>query len=193
MNIIILGPPGAGKGTQALMIKDSFNFVQFSTGDILREAVDAKTSIGLKVKDIIAKGDLVADELILEIISQKIADNKSEKGIIFDGFPRTILQADELLKVLSDYKMKLDLVIELAVDDNILLGRIETRVAENSGNVRDDDNKSALKKRLSVYHKQTRPLIDYYKKHSDFVSVDGMMEINEVSKNIISILNKRLN
>tara|TARA_B110000196_G_C21020001_1_gene602290 strand:- start:431 stop:1012 length:582 start_codon:yes stop_codon:yes gene_type:complete len=193
MNIIILGPPGAGKGTQALMIKDSFNFVQFSTGDILREAVDAKTSIGLKVKDIIAKGDLVADELILEIISQKIADNKSEKGIIFDGFPRTILQADELLKVLSDYKMKLDLVIELAVDDNILLGRIETRAAENSENVRDDDNKSALKKRLSVYHKQTRPLIDYYKKHSDFVSVDGMMEINEVSKNIISILNKRLN
>ncbi len=193
MNIIILGPPGAGKGTQALMIKDLFNFVQFSTGDILREAVDAKTSIGLKVKDTIAKGDLVADELILEIISQKIADNKSEKGIIFDGFPRTILQADELLKVLSDYKMKLDIVIELAVDDNILLGRIETRAAENSGNVRDDDNRSALKKRLSVYHKQTRPLIDYYKKHSDFVSVDGMMEINEVSKNIISILNKRLN
>jgi len=193
MNIIILGPPGAGKGTQALMIRDSFGFVQFSTGDILREAVDAKTNIGLKVKDIIAKGELVADELILEIISQKIASNKSEKGIIFDGFPRTILQADELLKVLSDYEMKLDLVIELVVEDSILLGRIETRAAENFKNVRDDDNKEALKKRLSVYHEQTKPLIDYYKKHSDFVAVDGMMEINEVSGNITRILNKRLN
>lgn len=193
MNIIILGPPGAGKGTQSSMITDLFDFVQFSTGDILREAVDAKTSIGLKVKDIIAKGDLVADELILEIISQKIANNKNEKGIIFDGFPRTILQADELLKVLSSYEMKLDLVIELAVDENILLSRIETRAAENSGNTRDDDNKDALKKRLSVYHKQTSPLIDYYKKHSNFFSVDGMMEINKVSENIISILNKRLN
>lgn len=129
MNIIILGPPGAGKGTQSSMITDLFDFVQFSTGDILREAVDAKTSIGLKVKDIIAKGDLVADELILEIISQKIANNKNEKGIIFDGFPRTILQADELLKVLSSYEMKLDLVIELAVDENILLSRIETRLS----------------------------------------------------------------
>jgi adenylate kinase len=193
MNIIILGPPGAGKGTQSSMIKDLFDFVQFSTGDILREAVDAKTSIGLKVKDIITKGDLVADELILEIISQKIASNKNEKGIIFDGFPRTILQADEFLKVLSFYEMKLDLVIELAVDENVLLSRIETRAAENSGNVRDDDNKDALKKRLSVYRKQTSPLIDYYKKHSDFFSVDGMMEINKVSENIISILNKRLN
>ena len=193
MNIIILGPPGAGKGTQSSMITDLFDFVQFSTGDILREAVDAKTSIGLKVKDIIAKGDLVADELILEIISQKIANNKNEKGIIFDGFPRTILQADELLKVISSYEMKLDLVIELAVDENILLSRIETRAAENSGNTRDDDNKDALKKRLSVYHKQTSPLIDYYKKHSNFFSVDGMMEINKVSENIISILNKRLN
>ncbi|MFQ3361625.1 MAG: adenylate kinase [Alphaproteobacteria bacterium] len=193
MNIIILGPPGAGKGTQSSMITDLFDFVQFSTGDILREAVDAKTSIGLKVKDIIAKGDLVADELILEIISQKIANNKNEKGIIFDGFPRTILQADELLKVLSSYEMKLDLVIELAVDENILLSRIETRAAENSGNTRDDDNKDALKKRLSVYRKQTSPLIDYYKKHSNFFSVDGMMEINKVSENIISILNKRLN
>ena len=193
MNIIILGPPGAGKGTQSSMITDLFDFVQFSTGDILREAVDAKTSIGLKVKDIIAKGDLVADELILEIISQKIANNKNEKGIIFDGFPRTILQADELLKVLSSYEMKLDLVIELAVDENILLSRIETRAAENSGNTRDDDNKDALKKRLSVYRKQTSPLIDYYKKHSNFFSVDGMMEINKVSENFISILNKILN
>ena len=189
MNIILLGPPGAGKGTQAQFIEDTKGMKQLSTGDMLRAAVAEGTPIGLKAKDIMARGELVPDEVVVGIISDRIEDPDCAKGFILDGFPRNVAQAEALDAMLKDKDKQLDAVIELAVDDKILLSRIEKRARETAGGPRPDDNAEALKKRLGVYHAQTAPLIEYYAAKNKLRSVDGMAEITEVTRQIMEVLN----
>ena len=188
MNLILLGPPGAGKGTQAKRLEDAHGLKQLSTGDMLRAAVAAQTEIGLKAKDIMARGELVPDDVMIAIIRDRISAPDCAGGIIFDGFPRTVAQANALDEVLSERDMKLDAVVEMAVDDGILINRILTRAAEQPGGPREDDNAEALKRRLDVYHAQTAPVIDYYQGRGMLKSVDGMANIDEVAAQIEAVL-----
>ena len=183
MNLILLGPPGCGKGTQAANLVDKFNYCQLSTGDILREAVANETATGKIVKDVLASGRLVEDELIIKIMEEKIIKKKSGPGLIFDGFPRTLIQANELERLLERNQMSLDLIIELEVDEGALLERIIKR-AEESREKREDDNSDIVKRRLEVYNKETRPIVDFYSSRYTLNKVDGMKSIQEVS-NII--------
>ncbi len=187
MRLILLGPPGAGKGTQAGRLVNAHGIVQLSTGDMLRAAVAAESEVGLKVKDVLTRGDLVSDELICSIISDRIDQPDCSNGFILDGFPRTIAQADALGELLEAKGMKLDAVVQLEVDEGILLERIETRARE-SAEVRSDDNADALKKRLAVYNEQTAPLIAYYGERNMLKTVDGMKAVDEVAAEIDSIL-----
>ena len=188
MNLILLGPPGAGKGTQAKKLQDRHGLIQLSTGDMLRAAAAAGTEIGLKAKDIMARGELVPDEIMIGIISERIGEPDCASGIIFDGFPRTVAQAEALDGVLAERGMKLDAVVEMAVDDGILIDRIMTRVAEQPGGAREDDNAEALKRRLDVYHAQTAPVIEYYRARNMLKSVDGMATIDQVAGQIENAL-----
>ena len=188
MNLILLGPPGAGKGTQAKRLEDGHGLKQLSTGDMLRAAVAAGTGIGLKARDIMARGELVPDDVMIAIIRDRIGEPDCANGIIFDGFPRTVAQAEALDGVLAERGMKLGAVIEMAVDDTILIDRIMTRVAEQKGGPREDDNAEALKRRLDVYHAQTAPVIDYYRARGMLKSVDGMATIDEVAAEIANAL-----
>jgi len=188
MRLIFLGPPGAGKGTQAERIAERYDIKQLSTGDMLRAAVAAETPVGLAARDIMARGDLVPDEVVVEIISDRVDEPDCKNGFILDGFPRTVAQAEALEDLLEKKGMKLDAVVELAVDDMILIERIEKRARETVGGPRADDNADALKKRLDVYHAQTAPLIAYYGSKGNLRSVDGMADIEHVTKQIISVL-----
>ncbi len=188
MNLILLGPPGAGKGTQAKKLQDGHGLVQLSTGDMLRAAIAAGTEIGLKAKDIMARGELVLDQIMIGIISERIGEPDCAGGIVFDGFPRTVVQAEALDGVLSERGMKLDAVVEMAVDDTILIDRIMTRAAEQPGGAREDDNAEALKRRLDVYHAKTASVIEYYRARNMLKSVDGMATINEVTDQIEDVL-----
>ena len=188
MKLILLGPPGAGKGTQAQRIVDSRSVVQLSTGDMLRAAVAAGTPVGKMAKEIMDRGDLVSDDIICGIISDRIEEPDCANGFILDGFPRTVAQAESLDEMLKDKSMSLDAVIELTVDDSVLLSRIEQR-AKDSGTVRADDNAETLAKRLVVYHEQTAPVSDYYAKTGSLRQIDGMQSIDEVSSSIDEILN----
>jgi len=185
--MILLGPPGAGKGTQAVRITDKLGILQLSTGDMLRAAVAAGTEIGLKAKDIMARSELVPDDVVVGIISDRIEQPDCARGFILDGFPRTVAQAEALDRVLKAKGIGLDVVIELTVDDGILIQRIETRARETGG-ARADDNAETLKKRLDVYHAQTAPLVDYYKTTGLLRSVDGMASIEEVAAAIDGVL-----
>lgn len=187
MRLILLGPPGAGKGTQAGRLVKEHGIVQLSTGEMLRAAVAAQTEVGLKVKDVLDRGDLVSDDLICSIISDRIDQADCSNGFILDGFPRTLAQADALGELLEKKAMKLDAVVELKVDEGILLERIEKRASESS-EVRSDDNAEALKKRLAVYNEQTAPLIKYYGERNMLMTVDGMRAVNEVASEIDAIL-----
>lgn len=187
MRLILLGPPGAGKGTQAVRITEKLGILQLSTGDMLRAVVAAGTEIGLKAKDIMARGELVPDEVVVGIISDRIDQPDCARGFILDGFPRTVAQAEALDRVLKEKGIGLDVVIELTVDDGILIQRIENRARETGG-ARADDNAETLKKRLDVYHAQTAPLVDYYKKTGLLRSVDGMADIEAVAGSIDKIL-----
>ena len=189
MNIILLGPPGAGKGTQAQRIEDGKGMKQLSTGDMLRAAVAAATPVGLKAKDIMARGELVPDDVVVTIISDRVEDADCANGFILDGFPRNVSQAEALDVMLQQKGKSLDAVIELSVDDGILLSRIEKRAAETEGGPRADDNAKALKKRLDVYHGQTAPLIEYYAAKGKLRSVDGMADIDKVTRQIMEVLN----
>ena len=160
MNLILLGPPGCGKGTQALNLVKKFDYYQLSTGDILREAIANETQTGKLVKDVLASGKLVEDELIIKIMEEKIVETKFKPGRIFDGFPRTIIQANELEGLFKHHQMNLDLIIELKVDEHALMSRIIKR-AEESVEKRADDNSDIVKKRLEVYNKETKPIVDY--------------------------------
>lgn len=191
MKLILLGPPGAGKGTQAQRLVDRHGIVQLSTGDMLRAAVKAGTPVGLKAKDVMARGELVSDEIVVGIIEDRIAEPDCAKGFILDGFPRTVGQAEALDAMLGRHGLKLDAVIELVVDEAILLQRIETRVAEMTARgepVRPDDNAAALHKRLEAYRAQTAPVSHYYATKGTLHTVDGMAPIDEVTQAIAAIL-----
>lgn len=183
MNLIFLGPPGAGKGTQAARVQKAHGLVQLSTGDMLRAAVAAGTEIGKKAQAIMERGDLVPDEVVVSIISDRIDQADCANGFILDGFPRTTGQAEALDKMLADKGLKLHAVIEIRVDDSILVDRIRTRIAETGG-VRADDSEETLKKRLEVYHAQTAPLIPYYESQGKLMVVDGMKPIDDVTRDI---------
>lgn len=187
MNLILLGPPGAGKGTQAERIEATRGFIQLSTGDMLRAAVAAGTEIGKQAKAVMDRGDLVSDEIVVGIISDRVDEPDCAKGFILDGFPRNVAQAEALDKMLESKELKLDLLIEVRVDDEILVSRIQTRAAE-SGETRADDNEETLRNRLGVYHEQTAPLLPYYEKTGKLKVVDGMKTIDKVTEEIEAVL-----
>ncbi|BAM90502.1 adenylate kinase [Bradyrhizobium oligotrophicum S58] len=191
MRLILLGPPGSGKGTQAQRLVQRHGIVQLSTGDMLRAAVAAQTPIGLKAKDIMAAGGLVPDEVVVGIIADRIEQPDAHNGFILDGFPRTVPQAEALDALLKQKQMKLDAVIELRVNEGVLLERVERRAAETRARgeaVRADDTPEVLTKRLASYRDQTEPLIHYYSDHRMLATVDGMMPIEEVTEEIGRIL-----
>ena len=186
MNLILFGPPAAGKGTQAKRLVETRGMVQFSTGDMLRAAIASGSELGRKVESILAKGDLVSDEIVISIIQERLKKPDCTKGAVFDGFPRTIPQAEALDKLLAGLGRKIDAVIELKVNDEILLDRVKQRIAQ--GLSRADDNPETLKNRLAVYHRNTAPLIAYYGKQGKVSTVDGMAPIPEVTKQIAAAL-----
>jgi len=213
MNIILLGPPGAGKGTQARILVDGRDMIQLSTGDMLREAKDSGSEMGKVVADVMARGDLVTDEIVIDLIREKLAGDK-RGGFIFDGFPRTLKQADALAQLLEETGETLDAVIEMQVDDAALVARITARstcgscgevyndetkpipadgVCTSCGTAaefkrRADDNADSLKQRLMEYYKKTSPLIGYYYAKGQLSSVDGLAEIDDVRAEIAAIL-----
>jgi adenylate kinase len=191
MRLILLGPPGAGKGTQAQRLVDKYGIIQLSTGDMLRAAVRAATPVGLKVKHIMERGDLCPDEIVVEAVADRISQPDAHNGFILDGFPRTVHQAEALDRMLKEKHLELDAVIELKVDEDSLLHRIEKRVAEMTSRgeaLRADDNAEALKKRLDAYRQLTAPLIGYYSGKGMLRTIDGMAPIEEVTKALIAVL-----
>jgi adenylate kinase len=191
MRIILLGPPGSGKGTQAQRLVQRYGIVQLSTGEMLRAAVAAGTPVGLRAKDIMASGGLVPDEVVVGIISDRIERPDAKGGFILDGFPRTVPQAEALDDLLKHKHMKLDAVIELRVNESALLQRVENRAAETRARgeeVRVDDTPEVLVKRLASYRSMTEPLIHYYSDKRKLLTVDGMMTIEHVTREIGRIL-----
>jgi adenylate kinase len=191
MRLILLGPPGSGKGTQAQRLIHRHGIVQLSTGEMLRAAVAAQTPVGLKAKDIMASGGLVPDEIVIGIISDRLDQPDAARGFILDGFPRTVPQAKALDDLLKKKHIKLDAAIELRVNESALLQRVETRVAEmraRGEEVRIDDTPEVLTKRLASYRSLTEPLIHYYSERRKLLTVDGMMTIEHVTREINRIL-----
>ena len=191
MRLILLGPPGAGKGTQAQRLVAKHRIVQLSTGDMLRAAVAAATPVGLRAKSIMDRGELVPDEVVVAIIADRIAQPDAKRGFVLDGFPRTVPQAQALDRLLAERGLALDGVIELKVDEGILIKRIETRVAEMTARgekLRADDNPDVLRGRLVAYRAQTAPLADYYARKGMLKTVDGMAPIDTVTVAIDRLL-----
>lgn len=212
MKLIMLGAPGAGKGTQAKRIAEKYNIPHISTGDIFRANIKNQTELGLKAKEYMDKGLLVPDELVVDIVADRLLQDDCKEGFILDGFPRTIPQAESLDKALLSMNTKMDYAINIAVPDENIIRRMSGRRAclkcgatyhikysapktENVCDtcqgelvIRDDDQPETVQKRLSVYHKQTRPLIDYYQGKDILITVDGTVDIDDVTKSIIDIL-----
>jgi len=190
MNIILLGPPGAGKGTQAGFLVNERDMIQLSTGDMLREAKTSGTEMGKRVAEVMDRGDLVTDEIVIGLIREKLQGDK-KGGFIFDGFPRTLAQADALEELLAECGEPLDAAIELQVNDDVLVDRIVGRAAEAAAAgqpVRADDNEESLKVRLMAYYKQTSPLIGYYHAKGILKGVDGLGEMDAVKADIAQVL-----
>lgn len=191
MNIVFLGPPGAGKGTQSSYLVEKYGICQLSTGDMLRAAVKAGTPVGLKAKAVMESGELVSDEIVIGIVSDRIEEPDCGKGFILDGFPRTLKQAEALDELLAEKDMSLTAVIELVVDEDRLLARIEKRAAEAAAAgdpVRKDDTPQAFKERMEAYRAQTAPLSAYYSRTGRLSTVDGMQSIEAVASEIDEIL-----
>jgi len=212
MRIVLLGPPGGGKGTQAQKLIDKYKIPQVSTGDLFRAAVKNQTELGKKAKAYMDKGQLVPDEIVIGMVKERLSQDDCKKGFILDGFPRTIAQAEALDKMLLDLKMKLDSVVEIEVPDPEVVKRLsgrrtctrcgamyhvvfnpskkEMKCDKCGGDLyqRDDDNEKTINQRLQVYHNQTAPLIDYYKKREIFKKVEGMGDINDIFKKVVKVL-----
>jgi adenylate kinase len=188
MNLILFGPPGAGKGTQAKILEAEWGLPQLSTGDMLRAAIAAGTELGRRCKAIMDRGDLVPDDIVVGIIAERLDQPDCIKGAVFDGFPRTIPQAEALDRMLAGRGSKIDAVIELKVDDEAMVGRMETRVKENPGSARADDNPETLRNRLAVYHRNTAPLLEFYRRQRKLRTVDGMAPIPQVAAAVRAIL-----
>lgn len=193
MRLIFLGPPGAGKGTQAKRLTDKYGIPQLSTGDMLRAAVSAGTEIGKRAKAVMDAGGLVSDDIVNQIVSERIEAPDCAKGFILDGYPRTVPQAKALAENMRKKNLVLDAVIELKVDEEALICRIENRVAEtvaSGGTVRSDDNPEAFRKRLTEYREKTAPLSSYYSEQGELVTLDGMADVDAVTEAIERVLEK---
>lgn len=191
MRIVLLGPPGAGKGTQAARLSQRFAIPQLSTGDMLRAAAAAGTALGKKAQEIMARGELVSDELVVAVIVERISERDASHGFILDGFPRTIAQAAALDDILRAEELDLDYVLELKVDEQALVGRILNRASEAKANgqaVRGDDTEEALKTRLTEYRRLTEPLTDYYRAKGILRSVDGLQPIDHVTAALLEAI-----
>lgn len=191
MRLILLGPPGAGKGTQATRLVEKHGIVQLSTGDMLRAAVANATPIGLKAKAVMESGGLVSDDIVIGIIKDRIAEPDAAKGFILDGFPRTVAQAEALEKLLADQNLRLDAVIELEVDQNALVGRIVKRAEEAKAAgqpVRKDDDPEVFKTRLAAYNRDTAAVTPFYEARGQLSRIDGMKPIGEVAGAIDKVL-----
>lgn len=191
MRLVLVGPPGAGKGTQAERIAQRHGIPRLSTGDMLRAAIAAGSPVGIEARDIVTRGGLVPDQLVTAIIADRIARPDAARGFVLDGFPRTVAQAEALERLLETRGLGLDTVIELKVDEAILLDRIERRIAEMRARgepVRADDNAEALKQRLAAYRAQTAPLIGHYRGKGLLRTVDGMTTIDQVTEAIGHLL-----
>ena len=189
MNVILFGAPGAGKGTQANFLINEFDLIQISTGDMLREAVKHQTELGKKVENIMANGDLVPDEIIFSLISNRLNDKDLKNGFIFDGFPRNLKQAEKLEQIMNQRNINLDFVFHIDVDEDILASRIENR-AKQEKITRKDDTSAVLIERLKVYNRETKPVLDYYSKKNVLNVIDGMGTIEQVSSNIAMKIKK---
>jgi len=187
VNLVLFGPPGAGKGTQSKLLTQARGLPQLSTGDMLRAAIEAGTPLGLSVKATMAKGELVSDETVVGIIAERYDQPDCKNGAVFDGFPRTIPQAEALDRMLAERGRKIDLVLELKVDDAVLLSRVEARI-KAGGVLRSDDTPETLAHRLGVYYKNTAPLIDFYRGQGKLKTVDGMAPVEAVTAQIAAIL-----
>ena len=192
MIVILLGPPGSGKGTQAKFIQSKLSIPHLSTGDILRQSVKNNTELGNTVKNIMAKGELVSDDLVLQIIKERILQNDCDKGFILDGYPRNISQAESLKEVLKDINRNIDKIVFLDVNFDVLQSRIETRSKENNEEIRADDTSEILIKRLEEYRKQTAPLAEYYSSNKKFKKINGMKTISDASLDIKNFLDNSI-
>ena len=191
MRLVLLGPPGAGKGTQATRIAKRFAVPQLSTGDMLREAVASGSALGARVKDIMERGDLVPDDVVIAVVADRMDHSDAANGFVLDGFPRTVAQAEALDRELAARGIGLDAVLELEVDEDVLLVRIEGR-AEEAGNkgqpVRRDDNPEVFKTRLKAYRAQTAPVTEYYRSQGLLHIVDGLQPIDVVTEELAAVL-----
>ena len=191
INLILLGPPGAGKGTQAKRLEDKYGLKQLSTGDMLRAEIANGTELGLKAKSIMDSGALVSDEIVIAMIASRMEQADCKNGVIFDGFPRTVAQAQALDAMLEEKGRPLSAVVELKVDEEALVKRLNNRIAETKARgepVRGDDNEETLRKRLQVFRDQTAPILPYYDHKGMLQSVDGMAEIDVVEASLAKIL-----
>ena len=195
MRLIILGPPGAGKGTQAIRIAERLGIPQLATGEMLRSAVEARTKLGEQTKGIMERGHLVPDSIVLGIVAERIEAPEAQSGFILDGFPRTIGQAVEFDKMLAERRLLLDRVLNLRVDEDVLFDRIVTRAKEAADRgqaVRRDDNPETLRRRLAAYSEETAPLLDYYERQGLLRSVDGLQPIDIVTDRLFAVINARI-
>jgi adenylate kinase len=194
MRIILLGPPGAGKGTQAVRIAERYGIPQLSTGDMLRAAVAAGTPVGLKAKAVMETGGLVSDELVIGIVADRIEEQDAKRGFILDGFPRTVAQAEALDRMLAEKGLRLDAVLEFKVDLGALVGRIERRAAETRARgepVRKDDDPEVFKTRLAAYNRDTAVVAPYYRSRGQLIEIDGMKPIGDVTQAVFRALEPR--
>lgn len=191
MRIVLLGPPGAGKGTQAESIVGKYSVLHLSTGDMLRSAVRNQTDLGMKAKDVMARGELVPDELLVTVVEERISESDAERGFVLDGFPRTLGQAEAFDTYLEVNALNLDHVVELRIEEEVLLNRVVARARqamERGQAVRADDNAEALKIRLDAYYKETAPLVEYYRSKKVLRSIDGLQSIEDVTSDIFRAL-----